>query len=158
MSWICSDLDGQVAAFADRNLAEAEFPYVFLDATYCKARVGGGMGGKGCRVASQAVVVANGVSADGRREVLGFAVGDSEDGAFWTAFPGSLKAGGLHGVKLAVSGAHTGLKAAVAAVMIGSTRQWCRVHFLLQHQTLPFGTSAPPRSGTQRWRTRCAAS
>jgi putative transposase len=48
-------------------------------------------------VASQAVVVATGVSADGRREVLGFAVGDSEEGAFWTAFLRSLKARGLHG-------------------------------------------------------------
>jgi transposase-like protein len=26
------------------------------------------------------------VTGDGRREVLGFAVGDSEDGAFWTPF------------------------------------------------------------------------
>ena len=59
---------------------------MFLDATYCKARVGGARNGDGSRVVSQAVVVATGVSADGRREVLGFAVGDSEDGAFWTAF------------------------------------------------------------------------
>jgi putative transposase len=52
---------------------EAWFPYVFLDATYCKARVNR-------RVVSQAVVVATTVRADGWREVLGFAVGDSEDG------------------------------------------------------------------------------
>jgi putative transposase len=52
---------------------------VFLDATYCEARVNH-------RVVSQAVVIANGVRADGWREVLGFAVVDSEDGAFWTAF------------------------------------------------------------------------
>ncbi len=50
-------------------------PYVFLDATYCQARVNR-------RVVSQAIVVATGVGADGWREVLGFAVGDSEDGAF----------------------------------------------------------------------------
>ena len=84
VSRICADLDAEVAAFADRDLAEQEFPYVFLDATYCKARIGGGKGGKGSRVASQAVVVATGVSADGRREVLGFAVGDSEDGCWRT--------------------------------------------------------------------------
>jgi len=130
VSRICADLDAEVAAFADRDLSEVEFPYVFLDATYCKARVGGGKGGKGSRVASQAVVVATGVSADGRREVLGFAVGDSEDGAFWTAFLRSLKARGLHGTQLVISDAHTGLKAAIAAVMIGSSWQRCRVHFL----------------------------
>jgi transposase-like protein len=130
VSRICADLDAEVAAFADRDLAEQAFPYVFLDATYCKARIGGGKGGKGSRVASQAVVVATGVSADGRREVLGFAVGDSEDGAFWTAFLRSLKARGLHGTALVISDAHTGLKAAIAAVMIGASWQRCRVHFL----------------------------
>ena len=130
VSRICADLDEEVAAFADRDLSETAFPYVFLDATYCKARVGGARNGKGSRVASQAVVVATGVSADGRREVLGFAVGDSEDGAFWTAFLRSLKARGLAGTKLVISDAHTGLKAAIAAVMIGATWQRCRVHFL----------------------------
>ena len=64
--------------------------YVLLDATYCKARVNR-------RVVSQAVVIATGVTADGRREVLGFDVGDSEDGAFWSAFLRSLKARGLSG-------------------------------------------------------------
>jgi putative transposase len=79
VSRICADLDEEVGAFRDRSLAQQPFPYVFLDATYCKARVNR-------RVVSQAVVVATGVAADGRREVLGFSVGDSEDGAFWTAF------------------------------------------------------------------------
>ena len=130
VSRICADLDTEVAAFADRDLSETAFPYVFLDATYCKARIGGGKGGKGSRVASQAVVVATGVSADGRREVLGFAVGDSEDGAFWTAFLRSLKARGLHGTQLVISDAHVGLKSAIAAVMVGSAWQRCRVHFL----------------------------
>jgi transposase-like protein len=130
VSRICADLDAEVGAFADRDLSAAAFPYVFLDATYCKARVGGGKAGKGSRVASQAVVVATGVSADGRREVLGFAVGDSEDGAFWTAFLRSLKARGLHGTQLVISDAHVGLKAAIGAVMLGAAWQRCRVHFL----------------------------
>lgn len=130
VSRICADLDEEVAGFADRDLSEQAFPYVFLDATYCKARVGGAKGGKFSRVASQAVVVATGVSADGRREVLGFAVGDSEDGVFWTAFLRSLKARGLHGTQLVISDAHTGLKAAIAAVMLGASWQRCRVHFL----------------------------
>lgn len=58
-----------------------DYPYVLLDATYCKARVGHG-------VVSQAVVITFGVAAGGRREVLGFDVGDSENGGFWTAICG----------------------------------------------------------------------
>ena len=99
------------------------YPYVFLDATYCKARVNH-------RVVSQAVVIATGVTGDGRREVLGFDVGDSEDGAFWTAFLRSLKARGLGGVQLVISDAHTGLKQAIGAVMLGAAWQRCRVHFM----------------------------
>jgi putative transposase len=123
VSRICAELDIEVAAFRDRSLAEQPFRYVFLDATYCKARVDH-------RVVSQAVVVAIGVAADGRREVLGFDVGDSEDGAFWTAFLRSLKTRGLHGVQLVISDAHAGLKAAIEAVLLGAAWQRCRVHFL----------------------------
>jgi putative transposase len=123
VSRICADLDEEVGAFRDRSLATAAFPYVFLDATYCKARVNR-------RVVSQAIVVATGVRADGWREVLGFAVGDSEDGAFWTAFLRSLKARGLGGVQLVISDAHTGLKQAISAVLLGAAWQRCRVHFL----------------------------
>ena len=123
VSRICAELDVEVAAFRDRSLAEQPFRYVFLDATYCKARVDH-------RVVSQAVVVATGVAADGRREVLGFDVGDSEDGAFWTAFLRSLKARGLAGTQLVISDAHAGLKAAIGAVLLGAAWQRCRVHFL----------------------------
>jgi transposase-like protein len=123
VSRICADLDEEVAAFRGRSLKADAYPYVFVDATYCKARVNR-------RVVSQAVVVATAVRADGHREVLGFDVGDSEDGAFWTGFLRSLKARGLHGVQLVISDAHEGLKAAIGAVFAGATWQRCRVHFL----------------------------
>jgi len=123
VSRICADLDTEVAVFRDRSLAGQRFPYVFLDATYCKARVNH-------RVVSQAVVVATGVAADGHREVLGFDVGDSEDGAFWTAFLRSLRARGLGGVQLVISDAHAGLKSAIGSVLLGAAWQRCRVHFL----------------------------
>ena len=123
VSRICADLDAEVGAFAERSLADQQFAYVFLDATYCTARVNR-------RVVSQAVVVGTGVAAGGRREVLGFAVGDSEDGAFWTAFLRSLKARGLAGVQLVIADAHVGLRHAVAAVFAGASVQRCRVHFL----------------------------
>jgi putative transposase len=123
VSRICADLDTEVGAFRDRPLSDQPFPYMFLDATYCKARVNH-------RVVSQAVVIATGVAADGRREVLGFEVGDSEDGPFWTAVLRSLKSRGLSGVQLVISDAHTGLRSAIEAILIGTAWQRCRVHFL----------------------------
>ena len=114
---------------------------MFLDATYCKARVNR-------RVVSQAVVIATGVTADGRREVLGFDVGDSEDGAFWTAFLRSLKARGLGGVQLVISDAHTGLKQAIAAVLLGAAWQRCRVHFM--RNVLAAGPEGQRRDGRRR--------
>ena len=123
VSRICSDLDQEVGQFRDRDLSVLDFPYVFLDATYCKARVNH-------RVVSQAVVVAFGVAADGRREVLGFDVGDSENEVFWTGFLRGLKTRGLGGVKLVISDAHAGLKKAVGVAFQGAAWQRCRVHFM----------------------------
>ena len=123
VSRICTELDGAVTAFRERRLDHIEFPYVFLDATYVKAH-------DGAHVVSKAVIVATGVAADGNREVLGLAVGDSEDKAFWTAFLRSLRARGLSGVRLVISDAHEGLKVAIERVMLGAAWQRCRVHFL----------------------------
>ena len=75
-------------------------------------------------------MIATGVAADGHREVLGFAVGDSESEVFWTAFLRSLKARGLTGTQLVISDAHTGLQAATSSVLLGSSWQRCRVHFM----------------------------
>ena len=122
VSRICGELDGVVAEFRERRLDHIHFPYVFLDATYLKAH-------DGPSVVAKAVVIATGVTAKGAREVLGLAVGDSEDGAFWTSFLRSLRARGLHGVRLVVSDAHEGLKGAIAAVLLGAAWQRCRVHF-----------------------------
>ena len=123
VSRICGELDRVVATFRERRLDHTRFPYLFLDATYVKAH-------DGPSVVSKAVVIATGVGADGHREVLGLAVGDSEDGAFWTAFLRSLRGRGLAGVRLVISDAHEGLKSAIASVLLGSAWQRCKVHFL----------------------------
>jgi putative transposase len=131
VSRICAELDADVAAFTGRTLDHLAFPYVFLDATYCKVRLPGPGGtARGGRVASQAVVIATGVSADGRREVLGCAVGDSETETFWAEFLRGLRERGLHGVQLVISDQHRGLTAAVAKVLLGAAWQRCRVHFM----------------------------
>jgi transposase-like protein len=124
VSELCEELDAEVGRFRDRELEGGPYPYVWLDATYVKARQDG-------RVASVAVVIAIGVKGDtGEREVLGLDVGPSEDGSFWTSFLRSLVARGLSGVGLVTSDAHRGLKGAVEAVLVGASWQRCRVHFM----------------------------
>ena len=123
VSRICAELDRDLDAFRARPLDHIGFPYVFVDATYLKGRVRG-------RVVSRAVVIATGVTATGDREVLGVDVGDSEDGAFWTAFLRGLRARGLGGVQLVISDHHLGLKTAISAVFVGAAWQRCRVHFM----------------------------
>jgi putative transposase len=130
VSRICGQLDTEVAAWRSRPLDAQAFPYVFLDATYCHSRVGGGVHGKGGHVTSRAVVIATGVSADGRREVLGCQVGDSEDEVFWTEFLRSLRERGLGGVRLVISDSHAGLRKAITRTMSGAAWQRCRVHFM----------------------------
>jgi len=121
VSRLCAEIDEKVKAFLDRPL-EGDWPYVWLDATYLKVRQSG-------RIVSVAVIIATGVNADGRREVLGMAIGPSEAETFWTEFLRSLARRGLRGVKLVISDAHEGLKAAVSKVL-HATWQRCRVHFL----------------------------
>lgn len=122
VSGISKQLDGFVTEFKNRIL-EGEYPYLWLDATFPKVREGG-------RVCSMALVIAVGVNQSGEREILGFDVGMSEDGAFWEEFLRKLVARGLKGVKFVVSDAHEGLKSAIKKVLTGSTWQRCRVHFM----------------------------
>jgi putative transposase len=123
VSELCEELDEEVERFRNRAL-EGPYPYVWLDATYVKAR-------QDARVGSTAVVIAVGVKGEtGEREILGLDVGPSEDGAFWTSFLRSLVARGLSGVRLVTSDAHRGLKGAIEAVLQGASWQRCRVHFM----------------------------
>jgi transposase-like protein len=120
VSRLCAEIDERVRDFLARPI-EGDWPYLWLDATYVKVREAG-------RIVSVAVTIAVGVNADGRREVLGMAVGSSEAETFWLDFLRSLKRRGLAGVKLVISDAHEGLKAAVTRVL-RATSQRCRVHF-----------------------------
>jgi len=121
VSRLCGEIDERVQTFLGRPI-EGEWPYVWLDATYVKAR-------RDHHIVSVAVIVAVGVNADGRREVLGMTVGHSEAEPFWVEFLRTLARRGLRGVKLVTSDAHEGLKAAIAKVL-GATWQRCRVHFM----------------------------
>ena len=119
VSRLCEEIDDRVKAFLGRPL-EGDWPYVWLDATYVKVR-------RDHRIVSVAVIVAIGVNAGGRREVLGMDIGPSEAETFWTEFLRKLRARGLRGVKLVISDAHEGIKSAVAKLM-NAAWQRCRVH------------------------------
>ena len=121
VSRLCEDIDVRVKAFLDRPI-EGDWPYLWVDATYVKARENG-------RIVAKAVIVAVGANTDGRREVLGMQVGPSEAETFWTDFLRGLARRGLRGVKLVISDSHEGIKAAVTKVM-HATWQRCRVHFM----------------------------
>jgi transposase-like protein len=121
VSRLCGEIDDKVKAFLGRPI-EGDWPYLWIDATYVKVRQSG-------RIVSVAIIVAVGVNSDGRREVLGMEIGTSEAEPIWTEFLRKLTRRGLRGVKLVVSDAHEGLKAAVTKVL-SATWQRCRVHFM----------------------------
>ena len=121
VSKLCKDIDERVTAFLDRPL-EGEWPYLWLDATYLKVREGG-------RIVSVAAIIAVAVDTGGRREIVGLGLGPSEAEVFWSTFLRGLVRRGLAGVRLVVSDAHEGLKAAIAKVL-GATWQRCRVHWM----------------------------
>ena len=121
VSRLCEEIDGRVKTFLDRPI-EGDWPYLWIDATYVKVRQDG-------RIVSVAVTTAVAVNTDGRREVLGMDIGVSEAETFWIEFLRKLKRRGLAGVKLVISDAHEGIKAAVSKVF-RATWQRCRVHFM----------------------------
>ena len=121
VSRLCEEIDERVHTFLDRPI-EGDWPYVWVDATYLKVRQNG-------RIVSVAVIIAVGVNSDGRREVLGMDIGVSEAATFWIEFLRKLTRRGLRGVKLVISDAHEGIKAAVSRVL-SCAWQRCRVHFM----------------------------
>lgn len=120
VSRIARELYESVRMFRERPLLEF-YPYLWLDATYVKVRENG-------RVVNTAMVVAVAVNQDGKREVLGFDMGPSEDAEFWTSFLRNLVHRGLRGVKLVISDAHVGLRQAIQTVLQNASWQRCRVH------------------------------
>jgi transposase-like protein len=122
VSRVASEVDEKLSQFKDRRLDAMAYPYLMIDARYEKVRVEG-------KVVSQAVLVVMGVTLEGRKEILDFCVGDSESEATWGGIFRRLKDRGLEGVKLVVSDAHAGIRAAIKRHFQGVAWQRCRVHF-----------------------------
>ena len=144
VSRLCEEIDERVKTFLERPI-EGDWPYLWIDATYVKVRQNG-------RIVSVAVTIAVAVNTDGRREVLGMDIGASEAETFWIEFLRKLKRRGLAGVKLVISDAHEGIKAAVSKVF-RATWQRCRGHFMRTQSTIRPGHRrrlAPRRRVVQR--------
>jgi len=122
VSRVAAELDEKLADFRMRRLDLTAYPYLLIDARYEKVRVDG-------RVVSQAVLVAVGFTAEGRREILDWRLGDSESEETWGQMFRDLKDRGLSGVELVVSDAHGGIRKALARHFQGVAWQRCRVHF-----------------------------
>ncbi len=165
VSRLCAEIDERVNAFLARPI-EGAWPYLWIDATYIKAREAG-------RIVLMAVIIGVGVNTDGRREVLGIETGPSEAEPFWKAFLRSLADRGLRGVRLVIADDHKGLRAAAAKVFHAS-HQRCRIHWMrnaLAHvapKQRPAvvacsGPSSPrtrprrPMPNGSRWPTPCAS-
>jgi Transposase, Mutator family len=120
-----TELSGTVVArepWCLKRPLSGEWPYLWLDATDLKVREGG-------RIVSVAAIIAVAVDSEGKREIVGLHIGPSEAEPFWSTFLRDLVRRGLKGVKLVISDAHEGLKAAIIRI-IGATWQRCRVHFM----------------------------
>ena len=122
VSRVASELDEKLSSFRCRRLDHTSWSYLMLDARYEKVRVDG-------KVVSQAVLTVVGFTAEGKREVLDWRVCDSESEQSWGEVFRTLKDRGLRGVKLVVSDAHRGIRAAVSRHFQGVAWQRCRVHF-----------------------------
>jgi putative transposase len=122
VSRVAAELDEKLSTFRARRLDHTAWPYLKIDARYEKVRVDG-------RVVSQAVLVTVGFDAEGRREVLDWRVADSESEASWGGLLRDLKDRGLAGVRLVVSDAHGGIRAALSRHLQGVAWQRCQVHF-----------------------------
>jgi len=119
VSRAAKELDAVLEQWRNRPLGA--YSYVYLDARYEKVRNNGA-------VVSSAVLVAIGVSETGTRQILGTSVAISEQEAHWRDFLKQLQARGLHGIKLFISDAHEGLKAARRAVFPSVPWQRCQFH------------------------------
>jgi len=136
VSELAKSLDAAVEQFRSRPLDAGPYRFVQADALTVKVREGG-------RTVIVHALIATGVNADGKREILGLDVTSAEDGAGWLAFFRGLVARGLSGVTLVTSDAHAGLVAAIRATLPGASWQRCRTHYLRDLLTKVAKSSQP---------------
>ena len=122
VSKVAKELDDQVQSFLEKPI-DSHIPYLFVDASYFKVR-------DGIRYVTKALLVVVGVREDGRREILGARVADTEHELTWEGIFSDLKERGLSSVDLVISDGHTGIQSAAEKMFPGSSWQMCHVHFI----------------------------
>ena len=121
VSEVCKTLDEEVERFRSRELTE-EYPFLIIDATYFKVR-------EEHRITAKAFMIAIGITDEGHRQIIGFAPYENESAETWSAFLESLKARGLHGVRMVTSDAHEGILSALGSKLPTVPWQRCHYHF-----------------------------
>src|ERR671930_69217 len=121
VSQLCTALDARVQAWNERSLDAQAYPFVIVDALVVKVR-------RDHAVRATSALIVSGVNAQGRRELLGLSLGDSESEGTWTDMFAWLKRRGLHGVEVLVSDDHSGLVKAAQRAFQGVIWQRCQVH------------------------------
>lgn len=102
---------------------EALYAIVFFDALRVKMRDEGA-------VRNKAVYLAIGVSADGRKDVLGIWIEQTEGAKFWMRVMSELKNRGVNDILIAVVDGLKGFPEAISAVFPETQIQTCIVHLL----------------------------
>ena len=123
VSEACKTLDSEVKAFKNRPLDYEEYPYLMIDATYFKVR-------ENHRVISKAMMIAIGITEDGRKEIIGIDVYDDESNETWLEFLMSLKKRGLKSPIMITSDAHMAIRHAITKIFPESAWQRCQFHFM----------------------------
>jgi putative transposase len=121
VSQLCTALDARVQAWNERSLDAQAYPFVIVDALVVKVR-------RDQAVRATSALIVSGVNVQGRREILGLSLGDSESEGTWTDMFTWLKRRGLHGVEVLVSDDHAGLVKAAQRAFQGVIWQRCQVH------------------------------
>jgi len=119
VSKAAAELDPLLGAWRNRPLGE--IVHLYLDARYEKVRLDG-------QIVDMAVLIAQGIDAQGKRRLLGVGIGLGEAEIYWRTFLQSLVQRGLCGIRLMISDDHAGLRQALRAVFGGIPWQRCQYH------------------------------
>src|SRR5699024_5497404 len=123
VSDVMARLDPEIEAFQNRALHEQTYEFLYVDAMYIKVR-------ENHRIVSKAVYIAQAVTAEHYREVVGFMISGNESFETWYTFLQDLRYRGFPDPRLVISDAHEGLKKAVREAFKDTSWQRCTFHFL----------------------------
>ena len=123
VSQITADLDAEVTAWRQRRL-EPVWPIVYFDGIVVHVR------GDNSRVSPHTMYVAIGVNLQGKKELLGLWLSETEGAKFWLSCLTDLKNRGLNDLFIACVDGLTGFPEAIRAAYPQTKVQLCIVHLV----------------------------